>query len=114
MPSVWPPEPSCSGVGLSGLVGHGYAQVSKSVQPVRGKTGAGIALKVSGPQKFIDQGTTLAPTGVQAYADRRSPHLHVGGGVSKDLLSHVPQHPQGFIDYVYPPIIQKYGPLTRR
>src|SRR5215213_7397148 len=86
------------------LVGRGYTRIGKSVQPVRGKGGAGITLKVSGLQQFIDQGTTLAPARVQAYADRRCPHLHVWGGVPKDLPSHVPQHPHGLFAHVYLPI----------
>ena len=53
------------------LVGYRYTRIGKSVQPVRGKAGAGIALEVSGPQQFIDQGTTLTPARVYAYADCR-------------------------------------------
>jgi hypothetical protein len=41
-------------------------------------------------------------------------HHHVSGGLPQYLLSHVPQHPEGFVAYVYPPIVQKYGPLIRR
>src|SRR5215204_6345107 len=36
----------------------------------------------------------FAPTRVHAYADCRSSHLHVWGGVPKDLPSHVLQHSQ--------------------
>src|SRR5215210_8016492 len=46
------------------LVGYRYTRIGKSVQPGRGKAGAGIALEVSGPQQFIDQGTTLTPARV--------------------------------------------------
>jgi hypothetical protein len=53
------------------LLGRGNARVGESVQPVRGKAGTGIALEVSIPQQFIDQCTALAPSRVQAYADRR-------------------------------------------
>src|SRR5215212_2424997 len=53
------------------VVGYLYTRIGKSVEPVRGKAGAGIALEVSGPQQFIDQGTTLTPARVYAYADCR-------------------------------------------
>jgi hypothetical protein len=96
------------------LIGRDYARIGESVKPVRCKTGAGIALKMSGLQQFIDQGTTFAPARVYAYADCCCPHLHVGGGFSQDLLSHVPQHPKGFVAYVYTPITQRYCPFTRR
>src|SRR5215207_5623775 len=90
-----PPGPRCAllslysiGPGLS-LVGCGYAPVGKSVQPVRGKAGAGVALEVSIPQQFIDQAIAFAPARVHAYADSRSSHHHVWGGLPKDLPSHV-------------------------
>jgi hypothetical protein len=45
-------SPSCSGVGLSllgcGLPGGGYTPVGQSIQPVRRKARAGVALDVSG------------------------------------------------------------------
>src|SRR5215203_1692718 len=64
--------------GLS-LVGCGYAQVGKSVQTVRGKAGAWVALEVSVPQQFLDQAIAFAPARVHAYADCRSTHHHVRG-----------------------------------
>ena len=45
--------------------GRGYARIGKSVQPVRGKAGAGIASDVSATQQLVDQGTTLAPARVR-------------------------------------------------
>src|SRR5215212_4175037 len=82
------PEPLCAflclypiGPGLS-LVGCGYAQGGKSVQPVRGKAGAGVASDVSVPQQFIDQTIAFASARVHAYADSCSTHHHVWGGVS--------------------------------
>src|SRR5215207_4293862 len=49
---------SSSGVGLSllgcGLLGGGYAPVGESIEPVRRKAWAGVALDVSGLQQFID------------------------------------------------------------
>src|SRR5215218_2872509 len=53
------------------LVGRGYTRIGKSVEPVRGKAGAGIALELSGLPQFIDQGTAFAPARVQAYANCR-------------------------------------------
>src|SRR5215210_2558642 len=79
--------------GATCFVGRGYAPVGKSVQPVRGKAGAGIALEIISLQQFIYQDTAFNPAGIQAYADCRCPHLHVWGGLPQDLLSHVPQHP---------------------
>jgi hypothetical protein len=64
--------------GLS-LVGRGYAQGGKSVQAVRGKAWAWVALEVSVPQQFIDQAIAFAPARVHAYADCRSTHGHVWG-----------------------------------
>ena len=62
------------------LVSRGYTRISKSVQPVRGKAGAGVALEVSAPQQLLDQGMAFAPARVHAYADCRSTH-HVWGWV---------------------------------
>jgi hypothetical protein len=102
------------------LIGRTYARIGESVQPVRGKTVAGIALKISGPQQFIDQGSTFAPTRVQAYADCRCPHLHVGGGFPKicfrmclnipkaSSLMSIPDHPE--VWSAYPPnILRRQG-----
>src|ERR671911_722173 len=69
------------GPGLS-LVGCGYAQGGKSVQAVRGKAGAWVALEVSVPQQFIDQAIAFAPPRVHAYADSRTTHHHVWGLVA--------------------------------
>src|SRR5215204_194118 len=96
------------------LIGRDYARIGEPVKPVRCKARAGIALEVSVPQQLIDQGSALAPARGQAYADCRWPHLHVWGTPPYDLLSHVHQHLQGIIAHVYPPIIYKSGPLTRR
>jgi hypothetical protein len=78
---VGPLEPLPYGTGAISLVGCGYAQGGKSVQPVRGKAGTGIALDVSAPQQFIDQAIAFAPARVHAYADSRSTHHHVWGWV---------------------------------
>jgi hypothetical protein len=59
-------------------------------------------LEVSSLQQFIDQDTAFALPGVHAYADCRSTHRHVPEGLPYDLLSHVLQHPQGFIAHVHP------------
>src|SRR5215207_7852895 len=90
---------SSSGVGLS-LLGCGYASVGHSVQPVRGKARARVGSDVSGLQQFIDQVLAFAPARVHAYADCRSTHLHVGGGVPKDLPSHVLQHPKSLVAHL--------------
>jgi hypothetical protein len=90
------------------LVGRGHARISKSVQPVRGKAGAGVGLEVSGLQQFIDQAIALAPARVHTYADCCSTHLHVFGGLPYDLPSHVLQHPQGFVAHL-PNIVRHQG-----
>jgi hypothetical protein len=77
------------------LVSRGYTRISKSVEAVRGKAGAGVALEVSAPQQLLDQGMAFAPARVHAYADCRSTHHHVWGWLPNDLPSHVLQHPQG-------------------
>src|SRR5215213_6237577 len=59
------------------LIGRAYAQGGKSVQPVRGKAGAGVASEVSVPQQFIDQAIAFAPARVHAYTYSRSTHHHV-------------------------------------
>jgi len=74
--SLYPIGPELS------FVGCGYAQGGKSVQPVRGKAGAGIALEVSVPQQFIDQAIAFAPARDDAHANSRSTHHHVWGWVS--------------------------------
>ena len=81
-------------------VGRGYARIGKSVQPMRSKARAGIALEVSVPQQFIDQAIAFAPAGVNAYADCRTTDPHVWGGLPKDLASHVLQHPQGLVAHL--------------
>src|ERR687894_1161187 len=73
LPSQHPTPP---GPGLS-LVGCGYTPVGKSVQAVRGKAGAGVALEVSTPQQLLDQAIAFAPARVHAYTDCRSTHHHV-------------------------------------
>src|SRR5215203_7387927 len=98
------PSLSSSGVGLSllgcGLLGGGYASVGESVQPVRGKARAWVGSDVSGLQQFINQVIAFASARVHAYADCRSTHLHVWGGVPKDLPSHVLQHPKGLLAHL--------------
>src|ERR687894_3207797 len=42
----------------------------------------------------------FASARVHAYADCRSSHLHVWGGLPKDLPSHVPQHPKSLLAHV--------------
>ena len=74
-----PPEPLSYRTGAICFVGCGYAQGGKSVEAVRGKAGAGIALDVSTPQQFIDQAIAFAPARDHAYADSRSTHHHVWG-----------------------------------
>src|SRR5215212_1690566 len=111
--SEYPPPPrplyarlslSRSGVGLSllgcVLLGGAYTPVGESIQPVRSKARAGVALDVSGLQQFIDQAIAFAPARIHAYAECRSSHHHVWGGVPKDLHSHVLQHPKGLLAHL--------------
>src|SRR5215204_7773918 len=42
----------------------------------------------------------FAPARVHAYAECRSTHHHVWGGVPKDLLLHVLQHPKGLLAHL--------------
>src|SRR5215207_3404500 len=96
--------PSRSGVGLSllgcGLLGGAYTPVGESIEPVRRKARAGVGSEVSGLQQFIDQAIAFAPARVHAYADCRSTHSHVWGGLPKDLPSHVLQHPKSLLAHL--------------
>src|ERR687894_236824 len=42
----------------------------------------------------------FASARVHAYAECRSSHLHVWGGLPKDLPSHVPQHPKSLLAHL--------------
>jgi len=81
IPPLVLPRPTSSRLYQRRLVGRGYARIGKSIEPVRGEAWAGVALDVSGPQQLIDQAIAFAPSWGYAYADCRSTHLHIWGGL---------------------------------